>query len=116
MSRKISIFSAIVTYLVTIGLFVLIVLIGQRYYDDFWSTVFLMVIGAILSIIMVTFFHEIGHVIGGKATGFEFVSMNVFFFKWLRVNGNIQFFFSGFGGELGYTEMIPKTKEKMEKR
>lgn len=116
MSRKTSILSVVVTYSVTIGLFILVVLMGQKYFANFWSIVFLMIAGAILAGVIVTFFHEFGHVLGGKINGFEFVSMSVLFFKWVKVKGKISFIFSGLGGELGYTEMIPKYPENMAKR
>lgn len=116
MSRRANIINSVLTYLVTILFFVLIIAVGQRHNSNFWSIVFLMLAGSVASGILVTFFHEFGHLIFGKLNGFAFSSICVFIFKWTKVNKKTVFSFAMFGNQLGFTEMIPKYSENIEKR
>lgn len=116
MSRKVNIINNVITYAVTLVMFILVTAVGERYGNNFWELFFLLLAGALLAGLIITFVHEIGHVIGGKANGFAFVSMTVFFFKWTKVKKKIKFSFVPLGNQAGYTEMVPVTADNIEKR
>ncbi|MBR2869914.1 MAG: hypothetical protein IKB98_00835, partial [Clostridia bacterium] len=116
MSKRTNIINNVLVYVCTIASFVLIIFVGQRHNSNFWSVVFLMLAGALLSSVVVTFAHELGHLIFGKLNGFEFSSICVFIFKWTKVGEKTRFSFAMFGNQLGFTEMIPKHSENIEKR
>ena len=75
-----------------------------------------MLLGATISGTLLTFLHEIGHVVFGKKNGFDFMSMCILFFKWEKVKGKISFSFTIPANQLGYTEMVPKYPEDIQKR
>ena len=110
MSRKVNIINNVITYAVTLGMFILVTAVGERYGDNFWALFFLLLGGALIAGLITTLFHELGHVAGGKANGFAFVSMSIFFLKWSKVKNKIKFSFAPLGNQAGYTEMIPKIK------
>ncbi len=116
MTRKSAILNNIIIYGLTLASFVLVAIVGQRYASSFWKLVLLLVAGAILGAIIVSFFHELGHLIVGKKNGFAFISMSVLFFKWTKVKNRVKFSFSGIGNQIGYTEMVSKTSDNLKKR
>lgn len=116
MTRKSIILNNIFIYGLTLSSFVLVAIIGQRYASSFWELVLLLVAGAILGAILVSFFHELGHLIVGKKNGFAFISMSILFFKWSKVKNKVKFSFSGIGNQIGYTEMVSKTTVNLKKR
>lgn len=116
MSKKINVINNVITYVVTFGMFIVVTALGEKYYDNFWALMFLLLGGALLAWIITTFFHELGHVIAGKKNRFAFVSMSVFFLKWTKVKSKIKFSFASMGYQAGYTEMVPQDSQDIEKR
>ena len=118
MSKKTNIINNVITYLITIGLFFLSIFVGQTKMNvsSVWSIILAMFVGVIIAGIVTTFFHELGHLIGGKLNGFDFVSMTVLFFKWEIVRGKVLFSFTGLKNELGYTQMVSKSTKNLAKR
>lgn len=72
--------------------------------------------GSIISLFLISFFHELGHLVFGKANGFKFVSMTVWFFRWYKRGNEIGFSFVKFPEASGVTEMIPIDDKNIEKR
>ena len=126
MSRRSSFINNIITLLITVlAVFVVVFVADGRYgsgAQDFFQQVTFMdmviylIIGALLSGFICTLVHELGHVIFGKANGFDFLSMTVWFFKLSKINGKFKFNFVMMGDSAGSTEMIPKHTENLEKR
>ena len=117
MSRKVNILSYILTMVVTlVTLFIAVYLCNERYGGTMIDAVMKFIIGAIIAGICHTFAHELGHLIAGKRAGFAFSSMTVWFFKWSKRRSKIRFDLVMIGEEAGYTEMIPKSPENMEKK
>lgn len=73
-------------------------------------------VGAILSGLISTFCHELGHLIAGKKNGFALISMTVWFFKWSKQRKKTVFDFVLLGEEAGYTEMVSKSVENLPER
>ena len=118
MSKRINILNNVITYLITIACFFMVVFVGSSKVADsnLWAIVLATFVGVIVAGIITTFFHEIGHLVGGKLNGFVFVSMSILFFKWEIYKGKRLFSFVMPGDELGYTEMISKSTENIAKR
>lgn len=118
MSRKTNILNTLITYFVTIALFFMIIFVGQSKMiaQNVWAIVLATFVGILIAGIVTTFFHELGHLIGGKINGFKFVSMSVLFFKWEVYKNKVFFSFTLPGDELGYTQMIPKSKDDVGNR
>ena len=111
MNKKINIINNVIVYTVTLVLFVLVTLFGQKRTDNFWSLILLMVVGA-----LVTIFHELGHLIAGKYNNFAFISLNILIFKWAKINDKIKFSFCFSGDQAGWTELVAKTTDNLDKR
>lgn len=116
MTKKTNILYNSLTYLFTLALFVLVTIFGEKHTSNFWALIVTLVVGAIVSGLVITFFHELGHVIAGKKNGFAFVSMQVLCFKWTKEKKKIKFSFAMLGNQAGFTEMVPTSLENMEKR
>lgn len=118
MSKRANIINNCITYIVTIALLFMVVFLGQSKMvsQNVWAIILSMFVGVIFAGVVTTFFHELGHLIGGKLNGFEFVSMSVLFFKWEVYKGRTLFSFVLPGNELGYTQMISKSGKNMATR
>ena len=117
MSRRKNLINNIIYMgLTMVALAVAIYVCQSRYVVDLGGALIRFLVGAIIAALTATFAHELGHVIGGKKAGFAFSEMVVWFFKWKREQGGIRFYFTLFGSEAGYTEMIPKSQENLDKR
>ena len=60
MNKKINIINNVIVYTVTLVLFVLVTLFGQKRTDNFWSLILLMVVGALLCGTLVTILNQNG--------------------------------------------------------
>lgn len=109
MSRKINIISYVIMMATMLAsLFLVVNLCSQRYTDmNLGKAVLYLLVGAILSGLVHTFIHELGHVLAGKKNGFVFSSFTVWFFNFKKVKNKIKFSLVMMGEEAGYTEMIP---------
>lgn len=117
MSRKVNILSYILTMAVTLAtLFIAVYVYDARYGGTMIDAVMKFIVGAIIAGLIHTFAHEFGHLFAGKKAGFEFSSMTVWFFKWSRVRSKIRFDLVLIGEEAGYTEMIPKKPDNINKK
>ncbi len=74
-----------------------------------------LILGIILALFINTLFHELGHLILGKVNGFSLISISVWFFKWTKNSNKTTFSFILPSEESGATEMIPKSKDNIEK-
>ncbi len=116
MSRKFNIINYLVTFVVTIGLVVLIsYFFDQKYAMEIKSTILYYVIGFVASGFICALFHELGHLVFGKANGFNFQSLTVWFFRWQRVGKKVKFSFVLNFDEAGSTEMIKRDIVGLEK-
>lgn len=117
MKRRTNLINNILSLGITfLALFVCVYFCNNRYGINIVKAMSIFAVGAIIAGIFNTFVHELGHMIAGKKNGFEFSSMSVWFFKWTKIKGRIHFNFVMMGDETGYTEMIPKYSENIEKR
>ena len=118
MSKRANLINNCITYVVTIALLFMVVFLGQSKMvsQNVWAIVLSMFVGVIFAGVVTTFFHELGHLIGGKLNGFAFLSMSVLFFKWEVYKGRTLFSFVLPGNELGYTQMISKSGKNMATR
>ena len=62
------------------------------YFKDFLQILWF-ILYLIASLLIAIPLHELGHLIGGKISGMEFVSYQVLFFVWIKKNGKIKFQF-----------------------
>ncbi len=117
MSRRINIINEILTIALTIGALIAVVLVSNGTFKVNMGTVIaFFAIGAIIAGLVCTTLHETGHLIAGKFSGFAFVSMTIWFFRWSKQRGKTVFDFVMMGDEAGYTEMVAKSTENLEKR
>ncbi|MBQ3115543.1 MAG: hypothetical protein IJC07_00775 [Clostridia bacterium] len=117
MSRRKNLIDNVLYILLSLGaLFALVYICSQRYYSNVFSALLKIAVGAIVAGLIVTFMHELGHLVAGKRSGFAFAEMRVWFFKWKKVGKKTEFSFCWLGEEAGYTDMIPKSIENLEKR
>jgi len=117
MSRRTNLINNIVYMGLTMAaLFGVIFVCNERYTDNVVGVMLKLSIGAIIAGVLNTTAHELGHYFSGKKSGFAFSSICIWFFKWSKIGKKTQFDFCMLGEEAGYTEMIPKSTENMEKR
>lgn len=117
MSRKLNIVNNVISFLITVvSLFLIVVVANNRYPDAEQMTVIgLMFLGVVISGLLCTFLHELGHLIFGKANNFTLISFKVWFFVWTKRNGKTEFNFTLPLEEAGCTEMVAKSDENLEK-
>ena len=83
MSRRLNLINNVLSLLITVGLIFLVVFASNERFTDGAFLVVLATIGsAIVSGFIITFFHELGHLIFGKANGFKMISFTVWFLRW----------------------------------
>ncbi len=118
MNKKSTIINLIVTFLATIGFTVLIVLVcdSKRSGVSVAKVAGFYAIGAVVSGVLTTFLHEMGHIILAKRNSFAILSVSVLFFTWEKRGKHFEFKFSFPKEELGSVEIVPKSAENIEKR
>lgn len=117
MNRKVNIVNSVINIAVTVvGLLAVLITADRFYSESTWTVILYLIVGGVVGGLFTAFLHETGHVIFGKAAGFYFLSMTVWFFCWKKERGKIVFRFVRLGEEAGYTEMVSKTTENLEKR
>lgn len=117
MSKKINIISNVLTFCITIALCVLAVVVTNgRYVVDMPKVVLNFTLGAIIAGLICTALHELGHVIFGKSNGFDLISICIWFFKWHKRGKKFEFDFVMIKDCAGYTEMLPKHNDNLDKR
>ncbi|MBE5750589.1 MAG: hypothetical protein E7346_06975 [Clostridiales bacterium] len=117
MTRRTNIINNVIYMALTMGaLFGIIMVCNERYTTEIFQVVLRFLVGAILAGLLNTVVHELGHLIAGKRNGFAFSAICIWFFKWARVGKKIRFDFVMMGDEAGYTEMIPKSTENLDRR
>ncbi len=115
MSKKWNIINNIIVIALTLGLVIAVIFIGRNVFNDIGMLILYFIVGAILSALVNTFIHELGHLIFGKMNGFRLSSIAVWFFKVSRENNKLKFSFILPREEAGYTEMIPNNVQDMKK-
>ncbi len=116
MSRKTNLINNILSLLITVGLIFLVVYVTNEKFTDGAFVIILWLFGsAVISGFIITFFHELGHLIFGKINGFTLISFNVWFLKWSKRKGKTVFDFVWLGEEAGSTEMVANSTENLEK-
>ena len=114
MSRRTNFINGAITLLLTIcGLIALVLVSNSNYNASMGVIILYFAAAAIIAGFICTVCHELGHLIFGKANGFAFLSLNVWFFKWVKENGKTVFHFTLMGDEAGYTEMVAKSTENL---
>ena len=117
MSRKVNIINNVINIAVTVIGVLAVLIVADRFYEESTGRVILFIaVGAVAGGFITAFVHEAGHLTFGKLNGFAFLSMTVWFFKWKKERGKTVFRLVRLGEEAGYTEMVPKTTENLEKR
>ena len=117
MRKSVNIFSAVVSYGVALGLFILVLLLcNNNFIGTTYATMGLLLAGVAISGFLNTLVHEFGHIIIGKMNGFSLISFTVWFFNWKKVNKKLKFSFVMMGDEAGYTEMLSTSVDNLSKR
>ena len=117
MNRKKNIINGIISAVFGLGAFIAVLFIKKVFNSDsFFVTALLLFVGAIISLLIITAIHEIGHLISGKKNGFKFVSFTIWFLRWKKVGKETRFSFAPFSDAMGYTEMVPNGSENLEQR
>ncbi len=116
MSRRLNLINNVLSLIITVGLLFLVVFASnERFTDGAIYVVLALVLSAIICGFIITFFHELGHLVFGKANGFKLLSFTVWFLKWSRKKGKTVFDFTWFGEEAGSTEMVATSVDCVEK-
>ncbi len=117
MSRRTNVINGALYLILTMAsMFVAVYVCNLRYSEQLVTVVLWFILGAVVAGIINTFVHELAHLFAGKINGFAFSEITVWFFKWTKVRNKIRFSFTMMKDEAGYTEMIPKSRENLEKR
>ena len=87
-----------------------------RYSDAFFNSVLRLAVGAIVAGFIHALFHELGHLLFGKINGFAFSALSVWFLKWQKKGKKTTFSFTMIGEQSGYTEMVAKGVENLDKK
>ena len=117
MSRRVNFINNAIELILTIaGLFAVVMVANGTFNANLGIVLTFFAIGAIIAGFVCTVLHETGHLIAGKKNGFAFVSMVIWFFRWSKERGKITFDFVMMGDEAGYTEMVAKNTENLDKR
>ena len=117
MSKRLNIINNVISMVLTIvAMFATIIVCLNVYVRHQMIEIVLWAcLGAIVAGFINALFHELGHFIAGKKNGFALAEISIWFFKWSVENGKVCFSFTLPLAEAGYTSMIPKYKEDMEK-
>lgn len=118
MNRKTNIKNNVITIGVSVVLtFFFLIFCKLNYTYNIGKIILFSVCGAIIFAVFNVFFHEIGHVILGKANGFKLIELTIFFFKWTKTNAKTQFSLVKYNDCAGSTQMALKSfdnaKEKI---
>ena len=117
MNKRKSIVFDIISALVGFGLFLAIVLTNNfTVGKNIFVCCLWILLGAIFWFVIITFVHELGHLISGKINGFAFVSLSVMCFRWKKVGKEVLFSFCKPTEEAGYTELVPKYSDQLKER
>ncbi len=115
MRKRTNVINYCLTMIITvILLFYTLTLCSGVYGGEMFDAVLKFAVGAIITGIICTFAHELGHYFAGKKNGFVFSSMQVLFFKWEKIGKKVNFSFCMLGEQAGFTEMIPAKAENIE--
>ena len=116
MNRKFVILNYVITFLVTIGAVVFVVLFfNNKYSLSFWNVVGFYTLGLLVSSFICALLHEFGHLVFGKVKGFILSSFSVWFLRWDNSCKKLRFSLRFLFEEAGSTEMIKKDVSGMEK-
>ena len=116
MNRKFVILNYIITFLVTVGAIVFVVLFfNNKYALSFGKVVGFYTLGLLFSGFICSLLHEFGHLVFGKANGFILSSFSVWFLRWDKTCKKLRFSLRFLFEEAGSTEMIKKEVSGMEK-
>lgn len=118
MNRRTNIINMVLSTALTLVALVAVVLVCNSAYShaSMGEVLSLLIVGAIVSGFVITLLHELSHVLSGKKNRFAFISMTVWFFKWIKSGDKIKFGFTMLGNEAGYTETVPTDNENLAKR
>lgn len=117
MNKRKNLLFSIISAGVGLGIFLALIFVrGVIFGERFIIPALVVFAGSILSIFVITLFHEFGHLIAGKIAGFKFVSITVWFFSIRRVGKNLKFSFTSFPEASGVTEMIPTSTNNLKKK
>ena len=101
----------------TLGaMFCIVYFCNARYNEQLVNVVLWFLLGAIISGLVNTTAHELAHLFVGKANGFAFSEIVIWFFKWSKIKKKVRFSFTMMRDEAGYTEMIPTYSDNLAKR
>ena len=117
MSRKCNIINNIIVTVATLVALVIAFILTQDYYAiTLMNAIIWVLIGTIISGFINAVFHEIGHLLSGLKNGFAFSQITIWIFRWKKDGDKIKFSLTLPLNEAGYTEMVPKHTENIEKR
>ncbi len=83
------------------------------YKSDAVKIILSVILGAILTLILNSVIHEFGHIISGLICGLKVNSVQFLCLFIGKIKGKIKIKYKSSGGELGVTELIPKSSEKV---
>ena len=116
MKRKFRIVNYLVTFLTTMALAIFTILYcGEKYSVVLKDIILPYILGLIIAGFFCALFHELGHLVFGKANGFELISLTVWFLCWRKQGKNFKFSFTFNMEEAGSTEMVKKQNVDVEK-
>ncbi len=119
MSRFWNIFNNILSFVITIGLVVIAIVICNNFYVgnvDILLIVAFMVLGAVISGFLATLMHELGHLCFSKIKKFNLLSFSIWFFRWTKYADSVEFSFTLPLEEAGSCELVAKSPENLAKR
>ena len=115
MSRRTNVINVILTMGLTVAAVFAVVLVCNGHYSSatLGKVIALLAAGAVFSGLVITFLHELGHLICGRKNRFAFVSITVWFFKWQKIGNKTVFNFVMLGDSAGSTEMVAKDTDNL---
>ncbi len=105
--RKSNAFLNILSLIISFALFLFVVIYGRTFGGGYADMLYCL-LGALIAGVLNAFFHEFGHYVSGKKSGFYLLEFQVLFFCFFRQGKDMKFSFKFSLEEAGKTVMVPK--------
>lgn len=113
--RKLKILINVTTGVLCAAIFaVLFAMLVTAYSDDVFKIILSTAIGFAVILFLNVLLHELGHLVFGLIAGLKFHSIKILWFYIGRgTGGNVKFKLTALNGELGETELVPKSAKNV---